>query len=107
MKKSNHVFIQTLVPDVEPIEGRRPLRQTMIEMACYLKNQLSEKTGAVLKTRFNPVSKWQRMNGAQTELVIYEDKSAAIKGDSCLYLIDFKIVWLIYLIKFYRGGPAK
>ena len=32
--------------------------------------------GAVLKTRFNPVSKWQRMNGAQTELVIYEDKSA-------------------------------
>ena len=39
------VHIQTLVPAVEVIESRKPIRQTMIEMACYLKNELSAKTG--------------------------------------------------------------
>lgn len=73
---SHNVHIQTLMPDIEPHQSRKPIRQTMIEMASYLKNELTLKTGAVLKTKFNPVSKWQRMNGAQTELVIFEDKSA-------------------------------
>jgi hypothetical protein len=31
--------------------------------------------GTVLKTKFNPVSKWQRKYGAQTELIIYEEKA--------------------------------
>ena len=39
------VHIQTLIPDVEPIESRKPIRQTMIEMASYLKKELSQKTG--------------------------------------------------------------
>lgn len=82
-EESKYVHVQTLVPDVEPISAppRKPIRQTMVEMASYLKNELSQKTGATLKTKFNPVSKWQRMNGAQTELVIFEDKTAAAKEE--------------------------
>ncbi len=50
----------------------------MIEMAAYLKQELSEKTGTQLKTKFNPVSKWQRKaTGAHTELIIYEDREAS------------------------------
>lgn len=42
------VHIQTLIPDVEPIESRKPIRQTMIEMASYLKKELSQKTGYII-----------------------------------------------------------
>ena len=66
------LHVQTLVPEIEPFENKRPLRQTLIEMAYYLKSELSEKTGTELRAKFNPVSKWQRMNGAQAELLIYE-----------------------------------
>ena len=52
------------------------MRQSMIEMANYLKNELSKKTGVQLKTKFNAIPKWQRMKeGAESELVIYEDAS--------------------------------
>jgi hypothetical protein len=67
--------VQTLTPNIEPFINRKPMRQTMIEMASYLKNELGKKTGVSLKTKFNPISKWQRMNGAQTELVLYENKA--------------------------------
>ncbi|RNA39044.1 leucine-rich repeat-containing 63 isoform X1 [Brachionus plicatilis] len=66
--------VQTLVPDIEPVEmNRKPFRQAMIEMASYLKNELSQKTGANLKARLNPVSSWQKKSGTQTEIVLYED----------------------------------
>lgn len=63
------------MPDIEPVINRKPMRQTMIEMANYLKIELSKKTGVPLKTKFNPISKWQRMNGAQAELLIFENQS--------------------------------
>ncbi len=53
----------------------------MIEMANFLKNELSFKTGTKLKTKFKPVSKWQRLQGAQTELIIYEDENANKTSD--------------------------
>lgn len=66
--------VQTLVPDIQPVEmNRKPFRQTMIEMASYLKNELSKKTGTNLKARLNPVSSWQQKSGTQTEIVLYED----------------------------------
>lgn len=104
------MFVQTLVPDIEPIESRKPIRQTMIEMASYLKNELTLKTGANLKAKFNPVSKWQKMNGAQTELVIYEDKSKP-KGNfpNCILIfkkymmLKFKIKKLIAFKEYLTG----
>jgi len=62
-----------LVPELNPFENRKPTRQSLIEMASYLKEELKKKTGAKLKTKFQSFSKWQRMNGAQTELVIFEE----------------------------------
>lgn len=53
--------------------NRKPFRQTMIEMANFLKNELSKKTGTNLKARLNPVSSWQQKSGTQTEIVLYED----------------------------------
>ena len=80
-KCSNSVNIQTLVPDIEPVENRKPFRQAMIEMATYLKQELSQKTGTNLKARLNPVTKWQKMNGTQTEIVLYEDKEEVKKEE--------------------------
>lgn len=62
------------MPDIEPVEmNRKPFRQAMIEMASYLKNELSQKTGTNLKARLNPVTNWQKRAGTQTEIVLYED----------------------------------
>jgi hypothetical protein len=69
------------MPDLKPVETRKPIRQAMIEMANFLKNELSFKTGTKLKTKFKPVSKWQRLQGAQTELIIYEDENANKTSD--------------------------
>ncbi|CAF0740069.1 unnamed protein product [Brachionus calyciflorus] len=80
---SGQLKIQTLIPDIEPVEtNRKPFRQAMIEMASYLKKELSEKTGTNFKVRLNPVSKWQKINGTQTEIVLYEDKDQKNKSSN-------------------------
>jgi len=52
------------------------LRGLIFRTLFFLKNELSFKTGTKLKTKFKPVTKWQRLQGAQTELIIYEDENA-------------------------------
>ena len=39
------VHVQTLIPDMEPFEHRIPLKQLILEMASYLKKELSAKMG--------------------------------------------------------------
>lgn len=73
------VHVHTLIPSMEAVESRKPTRQSLIEMASYLKEELKKKTGANLKTKFQPISKWQRANGAQTELVIFEESRKSNK----------------------------
>ena len=49
----------------------------MIEMANFVKNELTKKTGAQLKTKFNPLPKWQRMkDGSHSELIVFEDQTS-------------------------------
>lgn len=53
------------------------MRQAMIEMANFVKNELAKKTGAQLKTKFNPLPKWQRMkDGSHSELIVFEDQTS-------------------------------
>ena len=33
------------MPELDPIEARKPTRQSLIEMAAYLKGELKKKTG--------------------------------------------------------------
>jgi hypothetical protein len=44
-KNRDKVHVQTLIPDMEPFEHRIPLRQLILEMASYLKKELSAKMG--------------------------------------------------------------
>jgi hypothetical protein len=89
------LHVQTLVPNIEPFENRIPLRQIIIEMANFLKKELSESMGSLLnlfyfyswyivpfiyagvnlKAKFNPLPKWQKMQGSHTEIVVYEDEN--------------------------------
>jgi hypothetical protein len=39
------VHIQTLIPKINDFEHRIPLKQIVIEMASFLKQELSEKIG--------------------------------------------------------------
>lgn len=39
------VHVQTIAPEIEPFEHRKPKRQLMIEMANYLKNELQKDNG--------------------------------------------------------------
>ncbi len=90
------MHIQTLIPKINDFEHRIPLKQIVIEMASFLKQELSEKIGewaerfknlrkccilflfvegVKLKAKFNPLPKWQKMQGAHTEILVYEDES--------------------------------
>ena len=77
------IHVQTLEPNIQPFINRKPMRQSMIEMANYLKNELSKKTGVQLKTKFNALPKWQRMrDGTESELIIYEDATNRIAKEN-------------------------
>ena len=86
------VSVHTIIPEIDAVETRKPTRQSLIEMAAYLKEELKKKTGANLKTKFQPVSKWQRMNGPHTELVIYEEP----KGKSFAQNVKIKMLIVLF-----------
>lgn len=89
------------MPDFEPFEHRIPLRQIIIEMASYLKKELSEKMGVNLKAKLNTLPKWQNTQGAHTEIVVYEDEkpekhksrreTETEKEKEALYFVNFLI----------------
>lgn len=72
-KNRDKLHVQTLEPNIEPFENRVPLRQIIIEMANFLKKELSATMGINLKAKFNPLPKWQKLQGSHTEIVVYED----------------------------------
>ena len=43
--EDNYIHVQTIAPEIKPFEHRKPKRQTMIEMANYLKNELAKDNG--------------------------------------------------------------
>ncbi len=43
------IHIQTLIPEVNEVQIRKPKRQSIIEMANYLKNELGKADGMMIK----------------------------------------------------------